>query len=102
VADGVIQFLPASQKEGVAGGAVVKDGKYDIERAKGLVPGEYRVTISSASGGNGGPAGEAPGVVKKEDIAKDSIPEKYNAKSTLTATIKAGATNTFDFPLKSK
>src|SRR4051812_41369402 len=48
LAQGVIQFLPASNKEGVSGGAVIEGGAYSIEAAKGLVAGQYRVTINGA------------------------------------------------------
>jgi hypothetical protein len=102
---GAIQFIPASRKEGVAGGAVIQGGKYSIERGKGLVPGEYRVLISSSQGTP--PAadssdGGAPGPVKKGDAPKDLVPPQYNAKSTLTAEVKAGSPNALDFALKSK
>ncbi|MDR3635646.1 MAG: carboxypeptidase-like regulatory domain-containing protein [Isosphaeraceae bacterium] len=104
LADGIIQLIPASRQEGTAGGAVVKDGKFSIERRKGLAPGAYRVVISSSlsRGEAAETPGEAPGPVKPSDTPKDLIPSRYNAKSTLKAEVKPGVSNTFDFPLKSQ
>jgi len=95
---GLIQFLPSSQKEVMSGGAVIDGGKFSIARNEGLLPGTYRVEISSSTGLEPPPPGEPPGPAKA--TAKDLIPEQYNLKSTLTAEVKAGGANTFEFPLK--
>jgi hypothetical protein len=102
--DGLIQLIPTSAREGTVSGAVVKDGKFSIERQKGLAPGEYRVVINS--GGRGGdvpkPLEEAPGLLDASNTPKDLIPPQYNTNSTLKAEVKASAPNTFDFSLKTK
>ena len=41
-----------------------------------------------------------PGEIPKPK--KDPIPAKYNTKSELTAEVKAGVPNTYDFPLVTK
>ncbi len=95
LARGSIQFQPASQN-GVAAGAEIKDGKYAIPRDQGPIPGEYKVIISSASATAPtptGPPGQSP------PPPPDLIPARYNAESTLTATVEADKPNTFDFPL---
>jgi hypothetical protein len=95
---GLIQFLPSSQQEVMSGGAVIEGGNYSIARNEGLLPGKYRVEITSSAGSEPPPPGEPPGPARV--TAKDVIPEQYNLKSTLTAEVKAGGTNTFEFPLK--
>ena len=103
LSDGSIQLLPASSHEGVAAGAMITDGKFSIERKEGLVPGDYRVVISSSEGGQAtAPAGEAPGTVDPATLPKERIPAKYNINSSLTATIKPGTDNALEFPLVSK
>ena len=96
--EGLIQFLPSSPKEVMSGGAVIEGGKFSIARNEGLLPGTYRVEISSSTGLEPPPPGEPPGPAK--GTAKDLIPEQYNRKTTLTAEVRAAGPNTFDFPLK--
>ena len=101
--DGVIQMLPISMKDGIAGGAIIKDGKYAIERDKGLVPGQYRVVINGGqAGGAAPPPDKPPGTFKSPVVPKDPIPSRYNSESTLTADVKAGSSNSFVFDLKAK
>ena len=94
---GSINFLPDGPGSPQGGGAPIIDGKYTVAKAMGLVPGKYKVTISSAGGPP--PAGEAPG---GGAMAKESVPAKYNASSTLTAEVKAGQSTPIDFALESK
>ncbi len=99
---GSIQMLPVDSKVGVAGGAVIKDGKFEIGREQGLIPGQYRVVINSGQEATPPPSGEPPGPIAAADAAKEIIPAQYNAQTTLTADVKAGTPNTFPFDLKSK
>jgi hypothetical protein len=101
---GVLQIVPAKQNEGTPCGSLIQDGKFAIARAQGPVPGEYVVMINSNEGGSeasGAPAG-APGPVATADRPKELIPAEYNTSSKLTAQVKAGGPNTFEFALKSK
>lgn len=69
------------------------DGKYELtyrNNAKGAQVGENKVTIETPLEAPPGPG------------YKDPIPEQYNTKSTLTAMVKAGEDNTFDFKLTKK
>jgi len=60
-----------------------------------LPPGKYRVAISYPDPKAPQPkADETPGVVTQ---AKELLPEKYNAKTELTAEIKAQGTNEVNF-----
>jgi hypothetical protein len=96
---GTILFQPTS---GLPTPAMVSitGGSYSIPTAHGLVPGSYKVSISSSE--NSGPAekfGEAPG--KTPPLPKELIPPQYSTATTLTAEVKEGASNSFDFDLTS-
>ncbi len=76
--------------------ATITNGKYVVPAAMGLLPGKYKVFITSIGG-----APEAKNVVPGSEPVtepKDLIPERYNQKSTLTCDVIAGK-NTHDFPL---
>ncbi|MBX6314854.1 MAG: hypothetical protein IRY99_18335 [Isosphaeraceae bacterium] len=99
LAEGTIQFLPASEGQGMAtaSGGMIKDGSYSVPRDTGPVPGTYKVMIFSSGGGK---AEAEPG--KGVTLPKELIPPQYNAQTTLTAEVKKGGDNTFNFDLKSK
>lgn len=93
---GQISFIPEGAMS-PAGGAPIVDGAYSILPTAGLMPGKYKVAISSPET-KAGPKEEMPGM--SGPPPKETIPEKYNGKTELTAEIKAGAKNVFDFDLK--
>jgi hypothetical protein len=105
---GRIQFEPASPEAKAPAGAEIKDGAYSIPRDQGPTPGDYRVMITSsgtaASGVDTSPGAEPPAGSKakmpKIGPSPELIPKQYNSKTTLTAKVEAGKTNTFDFPLQ--
>jgi hypothetical protein len=102
LAKGLISFDPdKGQADAVSAGAVVTEGSYSIARNEGLTPGKYRVSIRSSAGGESAATKEAPGMPPKKR-EKDPIPEKYNAKTTLSAEVTEGGSNVFDFELTSK
>lgn len=100
---GSIQFLPIEGSSpggvSVSGGTLINQGAYTIGRAKGLTPGKYKVSITSAAGGTA-PAEETPGPALPPP--KELIPAKYNVGSTLKAEVTATGPNTFDFDLSSR
>lgn len=101
--EGQIQFFPAANaKDAIATGARITGGSYSIPRDVGPIPGSYSVQITASGGEQAPPEGSdgMPGTGPKHD--KELLPAKYNAKTTLTAEVKAGGANTFDFPLTSK
>jgi hypothetical protein len=104
LASGSIQFTPVGQGDvknpALSAGAPIASGAYDIPKQVGLTPNQYTVSISSAAGSSAAPANEPPGPAQAP--AKEAVPEKYNRSSTLTAEVKAGADNTFNFDLTSK
>lgn len=94
---GMIQFLPGdpSAKDATTGGAPIRDGAFSISSDVGLVPGRYKVSISSPSsepGGDGAPGSAA-------SLPREGLPAKYNTASTLTAEVEDGGGNAFEFPL---
>jgi hypothetical protein len=104
---GTITFL--DEKGGVAGGAPIKDGAFEIEQKAGLLPGKYKVSISYPDPkraprapepgelpGEGDPAGGAD--MSRE--VKDLLPAKYNRQTELTAEVKEDGSNDFPFDLK--
>jgi hypothetical protein len=94
---GRIQFDPASDDIGTFSGAKIQDGKYSIPAESGLAPGNYRIRISSAEPAAEKPL-EAPG--ESGTPAKDRIPAKYNAETTLKAEVKRDVDNKIDFDLQ--
>jgi hypothetical protein len=98
---GLITFLPDDSNTPTQGGGVVLEGKYTIPRNQGLVPGKYRIVITSPEDK---PApldmtNNAPGMPPPP--VKEVIPRQYNSESLLTADVKAGAKNEFEFNLVS-
>jgi len=99
LASGLITFMPTSEAA-TQGGGMIQDGAYSIPRDQGLVPGSYKVLITSSGSGSEKQTDvvkDMPGMPPV--AAKEAIPAQYNAKSTLTAEVKAGSENVFDFPL---
>jgi hypothetical protein len=101
---GTIQFQPAGRAEGVASWATITAGRFDIPRAEGPVPGKYMVAIFNAPGDRpaGGSADATVPVPRSRNRSArtDAIPARYNARSELTAEVKAGGPNSFTFDLK--
>jgi len=91
---GVISFVDPANST-AAGGALIKDGRYDIPAEHGITAGKYRVTISSPSGTSVTPEEYAAG--KTAMASQERISEKYNTSSTLEAEVTAGGKNVFDF-----
>jgi len=113
LANGTIQFQPASQAEGMAAGGMVINGRFDVPRSEGPVPGKYKVQIDSidetisvpAPDPPPSPDGDAfPGELKilapKKMMKKRLIPPRYNSQTELVGEVKAGGPNTYKFDLK--
>jgi hypothetical protein len=92
---GSIQFDPTGD-QGTMSGGDIEGGEYSVPAATGLKPGTYAVRISSVEGGVSSsdvPPGEPP------PPAKERIPAKFNAQTTLKADIKEGDNSiNFDIP----
>lgn len=92
---GAITFLPDDPSLGSSGGAVIKDGRYDIPARNGLLAGRYKVMITSADPSKVADPDALPG--PSGPLPKDRIKPKYNAQTELTAEVKAKGPNTFDY-----
>src|SRR5262249_31616436 len=94
---GRILFLPLSKGLATQSGAGITNGTYEIPRAQGLVPGRYRVSISSGDGKTpDGPTGALPGP-SGNFSSKEQIPPQYNLDSKLEVEVKSDGPNKFDF-----
>ena len=103
LAQGVIVFEPESSEEAVVNAAVaIENGQYQSPDNGGLLPGVYRVSISSTPAAQ--PASDPVKAMEQasEPTAPDPIPPKYNKKSELQATVSADKPAQFDFDLKTK
>ena len=96
---GNISFT-AQESGGVRSGAIIRDGQYEIEKLKGLPPGEYLVRIHSAV--DAGPPDEPPPPGPTQDRpGEDIIPARYNIDSELTIEVKPDEERPFNFTLTS-
>ena len=108
LAQGRIQFEPASPEAKIAAGGEINEGKFSIPRDQGPTPGDYRVMITSAGartqGADTSPGAEPPSEVVKRSCqdraSPELIPKQYNSKTKLTAKVEAGRPNTFEFALE--
>ncbi len=101
---GSIQFQPASDADAAGavtgGGALISNGRYQIERDKGLTPGNYKVMIFSHAGAEvdeSEPPGES---VVRSKVPSELIPATYNSATTLTAQVSKGKANVLNYDLK--
>jgi hypothetical protein len=100
---GLITFLPSDPEIPTQGGGNIVAGEYSIPREQGLVPGKYKVVITS-------PEDKPEQVVDKANdmpgmppiLAKEVVPRRYNSESLLTAEVTAGGKNLFEFNLTSE
>ncbi|MFO0950537.1 MAG: hypothetical protein U0835_05170 [Isosphaeraceae bacterium] len=97
--EGLITFTPTDKPEPVVS-AVVTDGAFTLGRPDGPAPGPHRVEVWSQK-----PTGKT---VRDPDRAGEKVaevrsvvPEHYNVNTTLTAEVKPGADNRFEFGLSS-
>ena len=101
---GMIQFQPASQAEGMAAGGMIVDGRFEVAREAGPVPGKYKVQIESLDDTKPPlEEGELPGAIKapsKKTMPKRLIPPRYNSQTALAAEVKPGVSNTYRFDLE--
>jgi hypothetical protein len=93
---GTIQFIPSEEQDTTSGG-MISEGKYTVEKVKGLKPGKYTVVISSGDPREPAPPGELPGA--PFPVAKERIPAEYNRATKQEVEIKKGGPNKLDFTI---
>ena len=96
---GLICFRPMSGTGGPSAGCPIEEGRFVIAADKGIFMGKFRVEIT-ARRKTGRKVKEPMGNIVDETV--EAIPTCYNRQSTLTAEVKAGGPNQFEFALKSK
>jgi hypothetical protein len=92
---GTITFVPTGG-EGVKSGGLIENGAYHVDAKTGPSPGPHRVEIRWAKGTGKKSRNEFG---EEIEARQEGLPEKYHAKSTLTAEINAGR-NVIDFALE--
>ena len=78
--NGTIQFSPLD-KDGLASGSAIVEGKYRIPREKGLPPGKYTVRISAADPSTPSPALRDGGRAAKRHPLKNGCPRSIIPKA---------------------
>lgn len=90
----LIAFVPQGNVKGPRSSALVTDGKYSLGETSGPLVGPMRVEITTAL------EDDEPRDGKVKPFTPERIPAQYNVNSTLSAPIKAGGPNKFDFSLQ--
>lgn len=86
---GSITFQPESQELTSFAVAAITDGRYSVPADQGLMPGTYRVIISSGDPTQKVKEGALPG--ESGPPAKERIPKEFNEFSKITFEVKAGS-----------
>ncbi len=98
----LISFLPIGNTEGPKVSGVVQDGRFSIPAAKGPLPGEFQVKVEAIS-----PEIEAMASGDFQSLRETAgtetivIAPEFNRESRLTATVRDGQPNRFQFQVKS-
>ncbi len=95
--DGAVISFEATQKGVVSSGAEVKNGKFEIAQADGLVPGVYVVKVFDPALFQLDPAAPTDADEKKPRAV---IPHEFGDKSKYKVVVKADKTNHFKIDLK--
>lgn len=102
--DGWIQFSPMAEGSEKTTSAIaeIKDGKFSIPREEGLVPGQYKISVSRAE--MKAPTGKAKKKLleRSKILGAEQIPAKYNKQTTLQQEIKPGGDLDVKVELQSK
>jgi len=81
---GSLRILPEPGTDAPPSGADIVDGNYVVRNKGGVSPGQYRVEITADRViGKPLPGEDAP-------VTEQFLPEKYNAKTTLTLSVPEG------------
>jgi len=98
---GQIRFMPISGDGATMEGAPIANGGYKIDRAHGLLPGKYRVIITSGDGRTRADAApdEPPGPTGANIISKDRIPPDYNTNSKQEVEVTDKGPNVFNYDI---
>jgi hypothetical protein len=93
---GSIQFYADEGPTGPSGGAMIRQGKYQLPAEHGLKPGGYTVRVSS--GAPSPEAGTSPDdpMRAEKPVNVERIPESFNTRSTVQVKVSRDAPNYFE------
>jgi len=100
MAEGCVRLIPDEGTSGPTAGAIISNGRFTIDGAKGTFAGRFRVEILATR-----PTGQStvdPVTGERVPVRAQYVPARYNAESELTAEIVAGQPNRLEFNLASK
>lgn len=105
LAAGIVRFIPVDTKAGPAAVATVKDGVFKLTSTEGPVLGSHRIEIEATyyfefAIDDEKAYAEAHKNTGGNPIPPNPVPPIYNKQSTLTAEVKEGGENKFDFKLQ--
>jgi hypothetical protein len=96
---GLVDFTPLAADGPTKEGATIVKGSYHIDRAHGLMPGKYRVSITAGDGRTPAGSDQAPGPTGANIVSKDRIPPEYNINSKHDVDVTPQGPNVFDFDI---
>lgn len=97
---GYILFRSSEAGKSQATGANIAAGTFRIAGKRSVQPGKFRVEITASRNSGQKTADQLTG--KPVDAIEQFIPARYNSQSELTADVKAGGANQFEFKITSK
>jgi hypothetical protein len=101
---GAIFFFPAHRdisNSSISSGGVIENGRFSLPWAQGLVPGEYRVAISS--GGSHAEQDQRKADPKKLEFdPNETIPARFNTQTELAFEVKEGGIKHMKIAIDSK
>jgi hypothetical protein len=89
---GNITFRPLAGTASPSAGAAIVDGQYSIDAAQGVMPGKFRIEITSSRPGKQKVA--APITGELVAVEEQFLPAKYNTQSQLELEVVAGNAKT--------
>jgi hypothetical protein len=100
LAAGDIRFLSIPGTAPVVVGTEISEGRFLVPAKAGPLPGKYRVEIAVSR--KTGRKVQNPMTEQMVDEIVESLPERYNCRSELTAEVTEAGPNGFDFALTSR
>jgi hypothetical protein len=100
--EGVIEFHPQGDSPvhlATKAAALIKDGRYQIPKDKGLMPGKYKVVITSGDKKVPDLPPDTPPGPTKTVLSKERIPAQYNVKTNQFVEVTKEGPNQFDYAI---
>ena len=101
IPEGHISFEPTA-RTGTSHGALIKNGRFAIPKARGVPPGEYLVRIYSADETPTASLTPEEAAKAVPRVSKELIPPEYNVRSSQKVLVSKVGPNEFDFAIQVK